>query len=129
MNDMTNVKLAHNMTRLAHLELPGAGQVYVEGSYAYIGHLTNKDRLGTTILDVSDPRKPRIVSQIQLDDPSSHSHKARVVGDIMIVNSEQNGSRARAQVGAPVLDAQRARRNRSGAPRRTPRSPRRYRST
>ncbi len=92
MNDMTNVKLAHNMTRLAHLELPGAGQVYVEGGYAYIGHLTNKDRLGTTILDVSDPRKPRIVSQIQLDDASSHSHKARVVGDIMIVNSEQNGS-------------------------------------
>jgi hypothetical protein len=90
---MANVKLAHNVTRLAHLELPGAGQVYVEGRYAYVGHLTNKDRLGTTILDVSDPRKPRIVSQIHLDDPNSHSHKARVVGDIMIVNSEQNGSR------------------------------------
>ncbi len=74
------------------MELPGAGQVYVEGHYAYIGHLTNKERLGTSILDVSDPRKPRIVSQIFLDDPNSHSHKARVVGDVMIVNSEQNGS-------------------------------------
>ena len=42
------------------------------------------------ILDVSDPRKPRVVSQIHLDDPNSHSHKARVIGDIMIVNSERN---------------------------------------
>jgi hypothetical protein len=89
---MRNVKLASNVTPLAHMELTGAGQVYVEGGYAYIGHLTNKQRLGTTILDVSDPRKPRIMSQIHLEDPDSHSHKARVVGDIMIVNSEQNAS-------------------------------------
>src|SRR6185503_8148037 len=74
------------------MELPGAGQVYIQGNYAYVGHLTNKDSLGTTILDISDPRKPRIVSQIKLDDGSSHSHKARVVGDIMIVNNEQNAS-------------------------------------
>jgi len=91
-NDMAKPDLARNVTRLAHMELPGAGQVYVEGNYAYLGHLTNPERLGTSILDVSDPRKPRIVSQIFLDDPNSHSHKARVVGDIMIVNSEQNGS-------------------------------------
>ncbi|HKA43929.1 MAG TPA: hypothetical protein VKF40_18250 [Burkholderiales bacterium] len=92
MNDTSNPKLAHNVTRLAHLELAGAGQVYVEGNYAYVGHLTNKERLGTTILDVSDPRKPRVVSQIRLDDANSHSHKARVVGDIMVVNNEQNAS-------------------------------------
>jgi hypothetical protein len=30
------------------------------------------------------------VSQIDLGDPTSHSHKARVIGDIMIVNSERN---------------------------------------
>ena len=46
--------------------------------------------LGTSIIDVSDPRKPRVVSQINLEDPTSHSHKARVIGDIMIVNSERN---------------------------------------
>jgi hypothetical protein len=85
-------QLASNVTRLSEMELTGAGQVYVEGKYAYIGHLTNKEKLGTTIMDVSEPRKPRIVSQIHLDDPQSHSHKARVVGDIMIVNSEQNAS-------------------------------------
>lgn len=81
-----------NIKRLASLELPGAGQVCVEGGYAYIGHLTNDERLGTSIVDVSDPRKPRVVSQIRLEDADSHSHKARVVGDIMIVNSEMNGS-------------------------------------
>jgi hypothetical protein len=83
---------SNNITRLAQMELTGAGQVYVQGNYAYVGHLTNKERLGTSILDISDPRKPRIVSQITLDDPSSHSHKARVVGNIMIVNNEMNAS-------------------------------------
>ena len=62
-------ELARNITRLSHMELPGAGQVYIQGHYAFVGHLTNADRLGTTILDISDPRKPSIVSQIMLDDP------------------------------------------------------------
>lgn len=83
-------QLAHNVKRLSRLELPGAGQVYVAGNHAYIGHIPNKENLGTSILDVSDPKKPRIVSQIFLDDPGSHSHKARVIGDLMIVNSERN---------------------------------------
>jgi hypothetical protein len=64
--------------------------VTVEGRYAYVGHITNKERLGTSILDVSDPGKPRLVSQVFLDETDSHSHKARVVGDLMIVNVEQN---------------------------------------
>ncbi|MEK6593366.1 MAG: RNA polymerase subunit sigma-70 [Pseudomonadota bacterium] len=92
MNAPINPRLANNITRLSEMELTGAGQVYVEGKYAYIGHLTNREKLGTTIMDVSEPRKPRIVSQIHLDDLQSHSHKARVIGDIMIVNSEQNAS-------------------------------------
>jgi hypothetical protein len=83
-------QLERNVRRLAHLDLPGAGQVTVAGHYAYVGHITNKQRLGTSILDVSDPRKPRVVSQIHLDDADSHSHKARVAGDLMIVNVEQN---------------------------------------
>ena len=50
-------------------DLPGAGQVYVDGKYAYVGHITNKEGLGTSILDISDPKKPKLVSQITLDDP------------------------------------------------------------
>jgi len=83
---------ARNVKRLAHLDLAGAGQVYVAGNYCYVGHIPNKARLGTTILDISDPRHPRTVATITLDDPNSHSHKARVVGDIMIVNHERNNS-------------------------------------
>jgi hypothetical protein len=87
------LKLEHNVRRLARLELPGAGQVSVVGSRAYVGHITNKERLGTSILDVSDPRAPRLLAQIFLEDGDSHSHKARVAGDLMIVNVEQNMGR------------------------------------
>jgi hypothetical protein len=82
--------LAKNVSRISHLDLPGAGQVYVAGKYAYVGHITNKEGLGTSILDVSDPKKPRVLAQIAVGDKNSHSHKARVIGDIMIVNVEQN---------------------------------------
>ena len=82
--------LSRNVTRLAHLDLPGAGQVYVTGGFAYVGHITNKERLGTSIVDVSDPRRPRLLTQIFLEESDSHSHKARVIGDLMIVNVEQN---------------------------------------
>src|SRR3977135_2065752 len=82
--------LAHNVCRLGHLDLAGAGQVTVAGSHAYVGHIPNKSHLGTSIIDISDPRNPRTVATITLDDHDSHSHKVRVVGDIMIVNHERN---------------------------------------
>jgi len=84
--------LARNVRRLAHLDLPGAGQVSIAGRHAFIGHLPNPQSLGTTILDIADPRKPRIVSQITVDDPDTHSHKVRVIGDVMIVNQERNNT-------------------------------------
>lgn len=84
--------LTRNVTRLSRLELPGAGQVYVDGRYAYVGHITNSEGLGTSILDVADPKNPRVIAQLPVGDANSHSHKARVVGDIMIVNMEQNMS-------------------------------------
>ena len=82
-----DVALSRNVNRLAHMGLPGGGQVMVQGNYAYIGHLRPPN--GTTIVDGSDPRKPKIVSQLKIDDPYMHSHKARVVGDIMITNYEK----------------------------------------
>jgi len=58
----------------------------MDGKYAYVGHQHRPH--GTTILDVSDPYKPKILSTLTPNHPWSHSHKARVVGDLMIVNSE-----------------------------------------
>ena len=85
-----NTSLAHKVRRLGHLDLPGAGQVTVVGNYAYVGQLPSKSLLGTSIIDISDPRNPRIVAQVMLTDWESHSHKARVAGDLMIVNHERN---------------------------------------
>jgi hypothetical protein len=85
--------LARNVRRLGHLDLPGAGQVCLSGSHAYVGHIPNAEQRGTSIVDVSDPKQPRVVATITLDDPESHSHKARVVGDILIVNHERNMSK------------------------------------
>ena len=80
-------QLERNIKRLALLDIPGGGQVVVQGNYAYVGHM--KPPHGTSIIDVSDPAKPTVVAHI--DPPAwSHSHKVRVVGDIMITNVEQD---------------------------------------
>src|SRR5512141_1361504 len=81
---------ARNVRRVGHLDLPGAGQVTVAGNHAYVGHIPNKDNLGTSIIDIADPNNPRLVGTVTLDDPTSHSHKVRVAGDLMVVNHERN---------------------------------------
>ena len=81
-------QLARNIKRIGHLDLPGGGQVVVDGGFAYVGHM--KPPHGTSIIDVSDPRAPRVVSTIDLADDFSHTHKVRVVGDLMYTNVEQN---------------------------------------
>ena len=85
-----NGALACNVRRLGHIDLPGAGQVTIAGSYAYVGHIPNKENIGTSILDIADPAKPRLIAIVTLDDPTSHSHKVRVAGELMVVNHERN---------------------------------------
>jgi hypothetical protein len=92
--DRPNGALARNVRRIGHLDLPGAGQVNIAGNYAYVGHIPNKDDLGTTIVDIADPANPRVVATVPVDDRASHSHKVRVAGDIMVVNHERNPTAA-----------------------------------
>jgi hypothetical protein len=87
MQTTDSTKLASNVRRIGHITLPGGGQVVVDGDFAYVGHMDPPN--GTTILDVSDPAKPKIVSRITLRDAYSHTHKVRVVGDLMFTNYEQ----------------------------------------
>jgi hypothetical protein len=82
--------LAHKVRRLGHLDLSGGGQVTIAGCYAYVGHIPNKQQLGTSVIDIADPSKPRVVATVTLDDPTSHSHKVRVAGGLMVVNHERN---------------------------------------
>src|ERR1700741_3708417 len=77
--DSMPANLAHRVRRIGHLDLPGAGQVCVADGHAYVGHIPSPSQLGTSIIDVSDPKHPRVASTITLDDPTSHSHKARAV--------------------------------------------------
>jgi len=79
--------LSHNTKGLAQLDIEGGGQIVVRDGYAYIGHM--KPPHGTSIVDISDPRKPRVVARIE-SSPWSHTHKVRVCGDIMITNVEQD---------------------------------------
>lgn len=81
-------RLERNIRRVGHLDIPGGGQVVVKGGYAYVGHM--KPPLGTSIIDVRDPAAPRVVAQVETPDGYSHTHKVRVVGDLMITNVEQD---------------------------------------
>ena len=85
MNDsLISPKLRH----VGELDIPGGGQIVVDNGYAYIGHM--KPPHGTTIVDVRDPAKPKIVAKIPAGSPYSHTHKVRVAGDLMITNVEQD---------------------------------------
>ncbi len=78
--------ISENFKTVGRIDVVGGGQITVENGYAYVGHMGPRD--GTTILDVSDPRNPRIVSHLTVP-PGVHSHKVRVAGDIMLVNHER----------------------------------------
>jgi len=79
---------ARNTKLLSHIDCPGGGQVWAEGATLYIGHMRNPS--GTTIVDVADPRAPKVIARIDM--PAGwHSHKVRTSGDIMIVNHERIG--------------------------------------
>jgi len=84
MEKTVQYELQKNIKRVGHIGIPGGGQIVVDGNYAYVGHM--KPPYGTTILDVADPKRPKILSMIELPDFYSHTHKVRVVGDLMFTN-------------------------------------------
>jgi len=89
--------------RVGFLDLMGGGQVTVDGNYAYVGHMAPP--LGTSILDVSNPADPRVVAQLTVP-ADIHSHKVRVIGDVMLVNYERfpEDDRAPRSVGLKLYD-------------------------
>ncbi|MEM1074666.1 MAG: RNA polymerase subunit sigma-70 [Pseudomonadota bacterium] len=82
-----DIPLSKNIRHLGRLEIPGGGQVVVEGDFAYVGHM--KPPHGTSIIDISNPTDMRVIAHI--DPPEwSHTHKVRVAGDLMVTNVEQD---------------------------------------
>ncbi|HWM27219.1 MAG TPA: hypothetical protein VNQ14_02075, partial [Woeseiaceae bacterium] len=96
--------VAFNVNRIGHFDTPGGGQVLVKGKIAFIGHIDPPH--GTSIVNVSEPSRPRLMARLEVP-PETHSHKVRVVGDIMVINNE-NYTRHQ-QIGGTRIPAERAR--------------------
>ncbi|MGB8488881.1 MAG: hypothetical protein WCD67_21635, partial [Xanthobacteraceae bacterium] len=79
---------SHNAKLVSHIDCPGGGQVWVDGDTLYVGHMEAPS--GTSIFDISDPRKPKALARIDLPQ-GWHSHKVRAKDGIMIVNHEAIG--------------------------------------
>ena len=82
-------------------DLPGGGSVVVENGYAYVGHIDPP--LGTSIIDVRDPKHPKVIAQLEVPE-GIHSHKVRVSGDVMLVNYERFKTKKEPQGGLKVFD-------------------------
>ena len=79
---------ATNTKLVSHIECAGGGQVWVDGTTLYVAHM--KAPHGTTVYDVSDPKKPRELAHVEIPQ-GWHSHKVRAQNGIMIVNHEKLG--------------------------------------
>jgi hypothetical protein len=87
---------ALNTELIAHIDCPGGGQVWVDRTTLYVGHMRNP--FGTTIIDVADPLRPRKLASIDMP-LGWHSHKVRVANDLMVVNHERLGKDGSAEFG------------------------------
>src|SRR5919206_254790 len=82
---------ACNMRLVGQTDLNGHGDcmhVNLKEGFAFVGHM-GESRVGTSVVDVSDPSRPRVVTQLETP-PGTHSHKVQVVGDVLLVNYERS---------------------------------------
>jgi hypothetical protein len=87
---MIGTREAHGLRLVGHSDLGGCGdgmQVLRQGDALYVGH-TGPSGMGTSILDVSDPRSPRLVRQWPAP-PNTHTHKVQVADGLLLTNEEQ----------------------------------------
>jgi hypothetical protein len=76
---------ASGIRPVGHLDCPGGGQVVVRDTIAYVAHM--KPPHGTSIVDVSDPARPRVLAEVAVP-VGTHSHKVQVHDGLMLVNRE-----------------------------------------
>jgi hypothetical protein len=96
---------ARHLGLLAHSDLGGNGdgmQVVRHRDALYVGHLGTSGA-ATSILDVSEPRRPRLVRQIPAP-AGSHSHKVQTGDGLLLVNEEQFQGREPFSAGMIVYD-------------------------
>ena len=74
-----------NFTILSYTDLDGwdqAAEFRKDGKHAYISNYQ-----GFSIVDVSDPSKPKVISQVK-NDPSVQSQYIDVLGNILVINQD-----------------------------------------
>ena len=92
---------ARNVQLIGHLDLEGGGMVDVQGDLAVVGHMGPP--YATTLLDVADPARPRILSRIPVR-AGTHSHKARLCGNVLAINVERYGGGGDGTAGLALFD-------------------------
>lgn len=94
---------ARNVRLIGHSDLKGYGdgmQLMLKDEYLVVGHL---GKMGTSILDVSNPAAPRVVRQLQ-SPRGTHTHKVQIADDILLVNYEKHGTGEPERVGFQIFD-------------------------
>jgi hypothetical protein len=79
-----------HLTLVGHSDLGGFGdgmQIVRNNEALYVGH-HGTSGMGTSVLDVSDPRGPLLVRQIPAAE-GSHSHKVQLGDGLLLVNEER----------------------------------------
>ena len=77
---------ASGIKEVAFVDCKGGGQIEVVNGTAYVGHTVGME--ATTIIDVKDPKNPKIVNQLDCAHGNVHAHKVRVANDLMLTNYE-----------------------------------------
>jgi len=77
---------ARGIREIAYVDCKGGGQVVVDKGVAYVGHTEGPE--ATTVIDVRDRKKPKIVDTIMCKHQGAHAHKVRVSNGLMLTNYE-----------------------------------------
>src|SRR3981081_681609 len=80
-----------NMRLVGQTDLNGHGDcmhVNVKDGFAYVGHM-GESRVGTSVVDVSNPRRPKGVAQLETPG-GTPSPSGQVAGDGLLVNYERS---------------------------------------
>src|SRR5438034_4428755 len=75
---------------VGHSDLEGRGdgmQIMRGGDFLYVGHMGDFG-IGTTVLDIADPARPKVLRQISVP-KGTHSHKVQLADGLLLANHEQ----------------------------------------
>jgi len=92
---------ARNVRLVGRLDLEGGGMVDVRGDLAVVGHMGPP--YAATLIDVADPHRPRILARIPAR-AGTHSHKARLCGNLLATNVELYGGGGDGTAGLALFD-------------------------